>query len=246
MKIREEVLEVLNQCEVKGSILYLPDVQLERKMYLEVNKVLESIGGKWDRKVKGHIFNKDVSSLLEEVILTGEYTDVKKEFNFFPTPKIIAGRLIELAEIKRSDLLLEPSAGNGAIADLFPTENKKVLVELNEDNAETLVSKGYSVLVMDFLEMSYIGADKIIMNPPFTRQQDVDHILHAYDMLREGGILVSVCSAGPFFRENKKAEKFREFISKVNTEVYDLEPGAFKESGTMVATKIIKIRKRGW
>ena len=244
MIVKDEVLEILDQCEVNGNMLYLPNIKLDRKMYLDANKVLEAIGGKWNRKAKGHIFDKDVSGLLEDIILTGEYVDAKKEFNFFPTPKAIAKRLIELADIKQDDILLEPSAGQGAIADLFPKENKKILVELNESNVEVLVSKGYAdVLFMDFLESDYIGADKIIMNPPFTRQQDIDHIFHAYDMLREGGTLVSVCSTSPFFRDSKKAEKFRWFISTVNAEVFDLEPGEFKESGTMVASKIIKIQK---
>ena len=97
---------------------------------------------------------------------------------------------------------------------------------------------------MDFLKADYIGADKIIMNPPFTRQQDADHILQAYDMLGESGILVSVCSVGPFFRNNRKSIEFREFLESVDAEVFDLPEGAFKESGTMIATKIIRIRKQ--
>lgn len=243
MKVKDEILEILDQCEVNENTLYLPNIQLDRKTYLDVNKVLEAIGGKWNRKAKGHVFDKDVSGLLEDIILTGEYVDAKKEFNFFPTPKEIAERLIALAEIKPNDLLLEPSAGQGAIADLFPKENKSILIELNNDNCEVLKSKGYEVLNKDFLETDYIGANKIIMNPPFTRQQDIEHIFHAYDILIEPGTLVSVCSTSPFFRDNKKAEKFRWFISTVNAEIFDLEPGAFKESGTMVATKIIKIIK---
>lgn len=244
MKIKDEILEILNQCEVKESILYLPDIQLDRKTYVEVNKVLESIGGKWNRKEKGHVFNKDVSSLLEDIILTGEYVDVKKEYNFFPTPREIAERLIELAEIKPSDLLLEPSAGHGAIADLFPAENEKLLIELNKDNCEVLKSKGYSVVNCDFLETCLKDIDKVAMNPPFTRQQDIDHIIRAYHSLKEGGILVSICSTSPFFRDNKKSIEFREFLDSVEAEIFDLEAGAFKESGTMIATKIIKIEKR--
>lgn len=244
MKIKDEVLEILNQCEIKENLLFLPNMHLDRKIYVEVNKVLESIGGKWNRKEKGHVFNKDVSSLLEDVILTGEYTDAKKEYNFFPTPREIVERLVSLAEIQPGDLLLEPSAGQGAIADLFPKENKKVLIELNQNNVEVLVSKGYeNVLFMDFLETDHLGADKIIMNPPFTRQQDVDHILHAYNSLNTGGILVSVCSTSPFYRDNRKSVKFRELLESLNAEVFDLEPGAFKESGTMIPTKIIKIKK---
>ena len=39
---------------------------------LKVNDVLENIGGKWDRKAKGHVFDEDPTDRLETVFLTGE------------------------------------------------------------------------------------------------------------------------------------------------------------------------------
>lgn len=84
---------------------------------------------------------------------------------------------------------------------------------------------------------------RIVMNPPFTRFQDIDHIRHAYDLLDEGGILVSVASESPFFRSEKKAVEFRAFLDEARAEVIRLETGAFHESGTEIPVRLVKIRK---
>ena len=85
--------------------------------------------------------------------------------------------------------------------------------------------------------------DRIIANPPFSKQQDIDHIMHMHSLLKPGGILVSVVSESPFFRINKKSVAFREFLEANNAEIIPLDTGAFKESGTMVKTRIIKMEK---
>lgn len=248
MKIKEDILKILDNCSVQDNTVFLPEGQLERKIYQDVNKCLESIGGKWNRKAKGHIFESDPIELLENLILTGETTDLKKEYQYFPTPKNIALQMIELAEIKPGDVLLEPSAGQGHIVDYFPKNNGAILVELNKDNVKILEDKGYRVINRDFLECNYSKIDKVVMNPPFhtkgQMQADLIHILHAFESLKSNGILVSIVSQSPFFRENKKSVEFRKFLEDNNAQIIDLPEGIFKESGTMVRTKIIKIIKR--
>lgn len=243
MRIDNQILNILDNCTVNGCVVFLPPAQLERKTYEAVNKCLESIGGKWNRKAKGHVFSEDPIDLLDNLILTGETVDLKKQYQYFPTPKGLARKLVELAEIEPEDVLLEPSAGQGAIADQFPEENSAVLIELCPNNAKVLTDKGYSVQVTDFLQFNEVIADKIIMNPPFQKQQDILHILHAHEILKPGGILVSIVSESPFFRENKKSVAFREFLEQNNAEVMDNDRDAFKESGTLVKTRIAKIRK---
>lgn len=244
MKVKENILDILGECVIQGNTVFLPQTQLDRKVYVEVNKCLESIGGKWNRKAKGHVFGDKPTDLLDNLILTGETTDLKKEYQYFPTPKAVVRMMVELAEIRPSDLLLEPSAGQGAILDEFPTRNPYVAIELSPNNIKVLRDKGYSVAQCDFLTHNPPdGYDKIIMNPPFSRQQDIDHILHAFDLIEDGGILVSVVSESPFFRSNKKSVEFREFLDKNDAEVTTLPEGAFKDSGTMVRTRIIKVRK---
>jgi 16S rRNA G1207 methylase RsmC len=38
---------------------------------------------------------------------------------------------------------------------------------------------------MDFLDYNDETFDKIIANPPFSKSQDVKHILHMYELLNE-------------------------------------------------------------
>src|SRR5204862_5173800 len=52
------ILAVLQAAYFEGDKIVLP-TQLERKTYLDTNKVLERIGGKWNRKQKGHVFEDE-------------------------------------------------------------------------------------------------------------------------------------------------------------------------------------------
>ena len=90
MKIDRNTCSILENCRIEGNTIFHPEGQLERKDYIKVNKCLDSIGGKWNRKLKGHLFEDDPAPLLDNLILTGETTDIKKELQFFPTPENIA------------------------------------------------------------------------------------------------------------------------------------------------------------
>lgn len=252
MKISEDILNILEKCRIEGNIVYLPDKPLDRKVYLAVNKHLENLGGKWNRKAKGHVFNSDPTNSFEHMLLTGETTDFKKEFQFFETPPELAMKMVEMAELDSLDeegIILEPSAGHGAIIDCIDTLPMGVMItaaEINHKNCEILIKKGFGIVEEgDFLTMGCLVAqwDRIIMNPPFTKQQDIMHIRHAWSILKDGGMLVSVVSESPFFRENSVSVEFREFLDKVNAEIIINPEGTFKDSGTMVRTRLIKIVK---
>ena len=251
-KIPENVLNVLGECRADGNLLYLPSVQLDRKTYTEVNKVLENMGGKWNRKAKAHVFaeDDDVTEMLENVLLTQEVKDLKREYQFFPTPYAVAKRMCEMAEIDSTSEVLEPSCGNGQLADVileyFPASI--CCIELNTDMNRYLAGKPYDVNYCDFLgvtkkELGTINFNRVVMNPPFTRHQDIDHVRHAYDLLDAGGILVAIMCESTFFRTDKKSVEFRDFLGSVYAQTIKLEPGAFRESGTDVVTRIVKIRK---
>jgi hypothetical protein len=80
------------------------------------------------------------------------------------------------------------------------------------------------------------------VNPPFERQQDIDHVLHAFKFLKPSGRLVAIMSASVTFRENKKTLEFREFIRQHGHLEHNPE-GSFKESGTMVNTVTVVLYK---
>lgn len=251
-KIPENVLNVLGECRADGNLLYLPSVQLDRKTYTEVNKILENMGGKWNRKAKAHVFaeDDDVAEMLENVMLTQEVKDLKREYQFFPTPRAVAERMCEMAEIDSASEVLEPSCGNGQLADVIWEHLPAGMccIELNTDMKRYLSEKPYDVNYCDFLdvtkkELGTINFNRVVMNPPFTRHQDIDHVRHAYDLLDAGGILVAIMCESTFFRTDKKSVEFRDFLDSVYAQTVKLEPGAFRESGTDVVTRIVKIRK---
>jgi len=243
MKISDEVLNVLERSKITGNKLVLPE-QLDRKLYQSVNKVLECLGGKWSRGDKGHMFSVDPAGLIDDAMITGEATDEKKEFQFFRTPKDVVMKLVEMAELKAGMSVLEPSAGDGAIVGAIQASGIiPDVIELNPKNERKLVGMCLSVRIGDFLSM-YPGLyDRMVANPPFCKQQDVDHVLHMYRHLKPGGLLVSVMSPSWTFRENRKSIEFRKFIKELDAEVVDLPEGTFKESGTMIRTCIVKVRK---
>ena len=245
MKINNTVLDMLGNCRVEENVLYLP-ANLDRKIYTDVNKVLEALGGKWNRKAGGHVFDHCPADEIDEVILTGEYTDKKKEFQFFPAPPEVAEKLCDFAGINENTTVLEPSCGKGNIADaVWKRTPKRLLgIELNTDMAQCLDGKPYEVITgQDFLLYEGDAWDRIVMNPPFSRQQDIDHVMKAYSLLAEGGILVSVMSVSFQFRTNQKAREFRAFLDATCADHFDLPEGAFKESGTMIRACVVVIRK---
>ena len=169
-------------------------------------------------------------------------------YQFFPTPRAVAERMCEMAEIDSASEVLEPSCGNGQLADVIWEHLPAGMccIELNTDMKRYLSEKPYGVSYRDFLDVTKkeIGAiNRVVMNPPFTRHQDIDHVRHAYDLLDAGGILVAIMCESTFFRTDKKSVEFRDFLDSVYAQAIKLEPGAFRESGTDVVTRIVKIRK---
>lgn len=166
---------------------------------------------------------------------------------YFPTPKPVTDFMLELAQIEDNQIIADTSAGSGNILDAAKAHNSTLSLEAYEVNhtlCEILAAKNYSVIQGDSLQITNTKAyDRIIINPPFENLADIDHVQHSYDFLKSNGRLVAVMSASPFFRKDKKAVQFREWLAELNGEIHDLPDNSFKESGTGVNTKIIVIDK---
>ena len=116
MRIEQNIISILAKCEVEGKTLKITE-QLDRKAYAQLNKVLTAIGGKWNASKKAHIFKEDVSEMIENIINTGEYSCIKKDFQFFPTPIELAKKVVELAEVRPDDncLASPPACRHGRV-----------------------------------------------------------------------------------------------------------------------------------
>ncbi len=165
----------------------------------------------------------------------------------FTTPAPVIDLMIDHADIQDGQLILEPSAGTGAIADYllksFPSVELDV-IELNLTLQGILKGNQHNLVASNFLEFDpKQGYDGVFMNPPFRKLQDIDHVLKAYECLKPGGRLVSIMSPGPFFHSRLKACKFRDWFYDVGGECYDLPEDSFKDSGTGVNSKLVVIDK---
>lgn len=245
MNVSREALQVLDRSLTAGNRLKLPE-QLDKRLYATVAKVVEAAGGKWSRGAQCHLFDGDAAEAIDPILLTGTVTNAKQEFGFFETPPEIIARMIQIAGVKPSDIVLEPSAGRGAIAiAVSPLCARLHLVEIQSKLAQELSKLGGvdSVWCDDFLKMlANPRFDVVLMNPPFAGQADIHHVTHATKMLKPGGRLVAVMGNGVTFRNNKLTTVFRELVDDMHGTIEELPAGSFKASGTGVNTVLVTLR----
>jgi ABC-type branched-subunit amino acid transport system substrate-binding protein len=83
------------------------------------------------------------------------------------------------------------------------------------------------------------------MNPPFDRERDIDHVMHAMKFLKDDGMLIAIMSAHTEFAQSKKAVAFREYIERLHGDFRDNPAGSFSSVGTNVNTIVLRVRKDG-
>ena len=181
-------------------------------------------------------------------------TSLARNFGHYPTPEAVAHRLVEAASIRTPQhgeapaLILEPSAGGGNIASLAACRGTVDCIEIQPHLAEMLKAAGIyrHVWTADFLDRTATPVyDYILMNPPFDRERDIDHVTHALKFLNETGLLIAVMSAGTEFRETAKSRAFRDHMAQLNARWKDLPAGSFASVGTNVNTLLLKVYKDG-
>jgi predicted RNA methylase len=217
--------------------------QLDRKLYVKVNAVLEAAGGKWSRSAKAHVFAEDPREVIEQILLTGEYRNEKQDFGVFYTPPGLAAEAADALEIEPGMFVLEPSAGMGALAKAARERGGHVVcLDVLEKHVDCLIWNRFTAQQKDFLTAEpeeYPRFDRVLMNPPFAKQADAQHVLHALKFLKPGGKLVAIMSAGVTFRETDWYRRVRGLAC----EIRPLPPNSFKDSGTSVNAVLVKIAK---
>lgn len=164
-----------------------------------------------------------------------------KDGDFFPTPKSLAERMVREAEIEPGMTVLEPSAGTGNIAEAIregAPDAKLTVVEWSGSRRELLEAKGFELAPeTDFLKHqgSY---DRILMNPPFSKNQDVEHVRHAYRLLKPGGRVIAIMSTHSSFSEDAPSRDFRAWTEKNGAEVEKLPAGTFNQAGLLNTTGV--------
>ena len=165
-------------------------------------------------------YNQHISNIANQS------SPIKKYWNFFPTPSDLIEKMLE--DFKNKPLpknILEPSAGKGDIVDFI---NQKIANENLDQNfkpniycyelvpelQQILKQKNCKLLGEDFLNhKSGIDFDLIVMNPPFDR--GVNHILHAWDILKNGGQIVALLNKHTYYNAyNSHRLKFKTLVDQ--------------------------------
>ena len=163
-------------------------------------------------------------------------------FNLFQTPPDIADRMAGLLPDISGGVILEPSAGLGRLYNALRRAANAGPVVLAEQSADccrelynlTEGDRAASIKQGDFLGMAFKDVDAVIMNPPFKMGRDIKHIKHAFEMLKPGGLLVSLCYNG--VRQNKKLKPL--------ADTWEVLPaGSFKSEGTAAEVALLTMIK---
>jgi hypothetical protein len=137
--------------------------------------------------------------------------------DFFPTPRLLARKMLAKITNKEAKYFLEPSAGKGDIADViklpctyeeyeaehpskdegrhgyrgFDERDRRVNIDVIESYPaliQVLHGKEYDVVGYDWLTYEGVSYyDAIVMNPPFS--EGAKHLLKAWDFLHNGEIV---------------------------------------------------------
>lgn len=243
-----EVKEALKKCTFEGNTMFLPKERLVH--YDQMKKAVELLGGKYKVGSK-FVFKTDAKPIIDAALDDGKVVKQKQATQFFATPKELAEQLAAHLGVEPHHRILEPSAGTGALIDALFTENDPYdhrihVIELDQERRDGLHRKyGKKIEIMgaEFLSTELKPVyDRILMNPPFTKDQDIIHIQRAFDLLKKGGKLVAVCSPGFSWKDNKRYADFRSFVAH-NGFATQLPSGSFKSSGTDIETFMIELDK---
>jgi|SRR5579871_2181226 len=246
MNAQTDLQQSLAKCRIDGNILHLPPLTEPLPNYPELRKALLSAGAKYKRST--FVFPGPAKDYVDQ--LMGGTVNLRKEYQFFATPPELADELVRrsgVASLPGDGLILEPSAGQGAILDAIARVTDVVVdvCELMEMNQKLLRQrKNVDLVAADFLELKNHADyyDVVVANPPFSKNQDIRHIYKMYEVTKPGGTIVTVASTHWQLADNRLERDFRQWVES-HAEVEPLPRGTFAESGTEVPACILTIRK---
>ena len=167
--------------------------------------------------------------------------------DYFATPEPLGLKMVEWANPKPNDKMLEPSAGHGAIGRFFPGDTTNTFIEQSPELAAELnIYAPGDVKQQDFEDLNVVNKyDCICMNPPFGAggRTAVDHLIKACSHLRNGGRVLCILPDGPACQ--KKFDKWFEDEEAGKNLYLSAEIGlpacTFERAGTKVKARIVVI-----
>ena len=114
---------------------------------------------------------------------------------------------------------------------------------LGSDRVRLVSEDGRELGKFNFQELTGVerrgagsGYDRILMNPPFSDGRDIQHVQHAFGLLKPGGRLVAIMGESAFTNQNRRAAEFREWLESVGGTDEKLDQGTFLDPSLPVNT----------
>jgi hypothetical protein len=171
--------------------------------------------------------------------------DSREGIDFFPTPEPLGFKMVEWAGIRQYERVLEPSAGDGAIARYFPADADRTIVEpsLDLNSRAQLRTPGARALTETFEHHHIVNKyDAIVMNPPFGQggKTAFEHLAKAMRHLKDRGRIVALVPTGPS-ADNRwtslwESDQTKDFVLTADVA---LPAVAFEKAGTAVRARIL-------
>jgi len=202
---------------------------LDKHLRAEVTEVMTALGGVEEQRGVFR-FDYEARAVLAEVVASGVVPE-HKSHQFYPTPRVVAQRLREWAQVSPEHSILEPSAGLGSLVE-GQDPSRVTCVEVSPLHCSVLESKGFQVLQGDFLSLSLgLLFDRVLMNPPFSQGRWKQHLERASQHVCSGGLLVSVLPA---------SARGKELLPGWHCEFSEEIPHAF--SGTGISVVLLRAK----
>ena len=245
------VLEALRDVRVDRNTIRVPR-WIGGEAALLLGRILKDAGGSWNREVDGYQFRTEALTVLKRV-LEGTPRPAGNRLATFETPEALADRMRDLAAVTVVDHVLEPSAGRGRLIAKLPRQQRITAIEVDPNRVTHLAMTPHcregamSVSQTNFLGHvgkghGYFGTffNTILMTPPRRQNEDLRHVMAAWDCLAPGGTLVAVVSPG-WERPANETELllFRRWFATVQAHQEELAEDTFTESAPPMQSRLI-------
>lgn len=213
----------------------------------ERDRALANILTPWDMAKSYYFGTKKQGS--------GRSSKGREGSDYFATPEPLGLKMVQWADIRGGESVLEPSGGHGAIGRWFPENTTNRAIEQSSELSSKLSLRfPGEVLTGNFEDHNIINKyDAIIMNPPYGSggKLAADHVRKAIKHLRDGGRVVALIPTGPAADKQFDRLLYPEKDAKDN-DVKDIHVVAsiamprvtFERVGTTVATRVLVLEKQ--
>lgn len=210
--------------------------------------VLDGTGGKADEEYRSTEAKKsEFDQAITLYYSKGKVTDRRNNregSDWYATPDPVGLMMMKWSGAHVGDRVLEPSAGDGAIARWSPKGTKLDMVEQTESLAARakLANTDGNVIVGNFEDLHVTNKyESIVMNPPFGvgGKMAMEHVAKAFSHLPYGGRIVALVPTGQMDR------RLMDWLSETPEAAVIAKiklPGCtFERAGTGVMTQIVII-----